>query len=74
MMGEEYRVGSSVFLKPGSFKFKNLASVALNNKDKDKDKKVGIVLSVMYSRFTDDYYLLGSCAFSLPNKTTYVSL
>jgi hypothetical protein len=44
MMGEEYRVGSSVFLKPGSFKFKNLAPVALNNKDKDKDKKVSIVL------------------------------
>jgi hypothetical protein len=51
MMGEEYRVGSSVFLKPGSLKFKNLAPVALNNKDKDKDKKVSIVLSVIVFQF-----------------------
>jgi hypothetical protein len=48
MMGEEYRVGSSVFLQPGSFKFKNLAPVALNKKDKDKDVKVSIVVFQIY--------------------------
>jgi hypothetical protein len=69
MMGEEYRVGSSVFLQPGSFRFKNLAPVALIKKDKDKDKKVNTVLSAMHSRFTYSYCLLGRCAFSLFGKT-----
>jgi hypothetical protein len=69
LMGEEYRVGSSVFLQPGSFKFKNLAPVALTKKDKGKDEKVCIVLSAMFSSFTDGYCLLGHCAFSLFNKT-----
>lgn len=69
MMGEEYRVGSSVFLQPGSFKFKNLAPVAVIKKDKDRDKKVNIVLSAMHSRFTSGYCLLGHCALSLFGKT-----
>jgi hypothetical protein len=69
MMGEEYRVGSSVFLQPGSFRFKNLAPVSLIKKDKDKDKKVNIVLSAMHSRFTYSSCLLGHCAFSLFSKT-----
>lgn len=65
MMGEEYRVGSSVFIQPGTFKFKNLAPVSVIRKDKDRDKKVNIMLSAMHSKFTNGYCLLGHCALSL---------
>ena len=43
--GEEYRVGTSVFLRPGSFKFKNSASVTLTKKDSNKDQKVCVIMS-----------------------------
>jgi hypothetical protein len=36
LRGEEYRVGTSVFLQPGSFKFKTSASVTLTKKDSQK--------------------------------------
>jgi uncharacterized protein with GYD domain len=38
-------------------------------KDKDRDKKVNIVLSAMHSRVTDCYCLLGHYALSLFGKT-----
>jgi hypothetical protein len=49
LRGEEYRVGTSVFLQPGSFKFKTTAPVSLSRKDKGKDEKVCIVIPAMFS-------------------------
>jgi hypothetical protein len=48
LKGEEYHVGTSVFLQPGSFKFKNSAPVALTKKEKVKDE-VCILLSAILS-------------------------
>jgi len=45
LRGEEYRVGTSVFLRPGSFKFKASASVTLTKKDSNKDQKVCVIMS-----------------------------
>jgi len=45
LRGEEYRVGTSVFLRPGSFKFKASASVTLTKKDSNKDQKVCVIIS-----------------------------
>jgi hypothetical protein len=44
LRGEEYRVGTSVFLRPGSFKFKASASVTLTKKDSNKDQKVHVIM------------------------------
>jgi len=43
--GEEYRVGTSIFLRPGSFKFKASASGTLTKKDSSKDQKVRVIMS-----------------------------
>jgi hypothetical protein len=45
LRGEEYRVGTSVFLQPGSFKFKTSAPVTLSKKGNNKDQKVCIIMS-----------------------------
>jgi hypothetical protein len=47
LRGEEYRVGTSVFLQPGSFKFNTSAPVAVTKKDKGKDEKVCTFLSAI---------------------------
>lgn len=44
LRGEDYRVGTSVFLQPGSFKFKASASVTLTKKDSNKDQKVCVIM------------------------------
>jgi len=44
LRGEEYRVGTSVFLRPGSFKFKASASLTLTKKDSNKDQKVRVIM------------------------------
>jgi hypothetical protein len=45
LRGEEYRVGTSVFLRPGSFKFKTSAPVTVTKKDNSKDRKVCVIIS-----------------------------
>jgi len=44
LRGEEYRVGTSVFLRPGSFKFKASTSVTVTKMDSNKDQKVCVIM------------------------------
>ncbi|XP_069697598.1 DNA (cytosine-5)-methyltransferase 1-like isoform X2 [Periplaneta americana] len=55
LKGEEYRVGTSVFLQPGSLKLKKLFFPSTNKRDKIKDEKVNEDIYPEFYRKSSDH-------------------